>query len=112
MRKYRSPTQLGRRTAVGLFAAGLAAPFIRPSYAQAARPEQTSIPDILKGSGEVRIATFGGTMQDTQMKAYFEPFEKISGIKVRAFPGSDPTRPWSKPATSNGTWRSSAVARS
>jgi putative spermidine/putrescine transport system substrate-binding protein len=70
----------GRRTVLGLVTAGVAAPFIRPSLAQQAWPEQTTIPEILKGSGEVRIATFGGTMQDTQVKAYFEPFEKISGI--------------------------------
>ncbi len=50
------------------------------------------MPDILKGSGEVRIATPGGSMAETQQKAYFEPFEKITGIKVRAFPGSDPTK--------------------
>ena len=52
---------------------------IRPSLAQQAWPEQTTIPDILKGSGEVRIAGFGGTMNDAQIKAYYEPFEKISG---------------------------------
>ena len=59
---------LGRRTALGLVGAGLAAPFIRPSFAQAAWPEQTTIPDILKGSGEVRIAGYAGTMQEAQMK--------------------------------------------
>ena len=92
MRSHRSKTPFGRRTALGLIGTGLAAPFIRPALAQAAWPEVTSIPDALKGTGEVRIATFGGTMQETQTKAYFEPFEKLSGIKVRAFPGSDPTK--------------------
>jgi putative spermidine/putrescine transport system substrate-binding protein len=111
MRKDRSPTPFGRRAAVGLFAAGLAAPFIRPSHAQAAWPEQTSIPDILKGSGEVRIATFGGTMQDAQMKAYFEPFEKISGIKVRAFPGSDPTKIKAMVETGNVEWDMAQLSR-
>jgi len=86
----------GRRSALGLVGAGLAvplaAPFIRPSFGQAAWPEQTTVPDILKGSGEVRIATFGGTMQETQQRAYFEPFEKITGIKVRPFPGSNATK--------------------
>jgi len=107
MSRQRSTT-FGRRTTFGLLGAGLAAPFIRPAAAQAAWPEQTTIPEILKGSGEVRIAGFGGTMNDAQVKAYYEPFEKISGIKVRAFPGSDPARP----PMSNGTWHSSAAARS
>src|SRR5215218_4907051 len=68
MSKHRS-TGFGRRATLGLLGAGLAAPFIRPSLAQAAWPEQTTIPDILKGSGEVRIAGFGGTMNDAQIKA-------------------------------------------
>ena len=49
MSKHRS-TRFGRRATLGLLGAGLAAPFIRPSLAQAAWPEQTTIPDILKGS--------------------------------------------------------------
>ena len=85
-----SKKTIGRRTTLGLVGASLVSgPFIRPSFGQAAWPEQTTVPDVLKGSGEVRIATFGGTMQEVQQKAYFEPFEKITGIKVRAFPGSD-----------------------
>ena len=41
-------TRFGRRTTLGLLGAGLAAPFIRPAAAQAAWPEQTTIPEILK----------------------------------------------------------------
>jgi putative spermidine/putrescine transport system substrate-binding protein len=100
-----------RRAALGLLGAGLAAPFIRPSLAQAAWPEVTSIPDILKGSGEVRIATFGGSMQETQIKAYFEPFEKLSGIKVRAFPGSDPTKIKAMVETGNVEWDMAQLSR-
>ena len=101
----------GRRTALGLVGAGLAAPFIRPSFGQAAWPEQTTVPDSLKGSGEVRIATFGGTMQETQVKAYFEPFEKITGIKVRAFPGSDPTKVKVMVETGNVEWDMAQLSR-
>lgn len=105
----------GRRSALGLvgagIATGLAAPFIRPSYGQAAWPEQTTVPDSLKGSGEVRIATFGGTMQETQQRAYFEPFEKISGIKVRAFPGSDPTKIKAMVDTGNVEWDMAQLSR-
>lgn len=103
---------IGRRTALGLVGTGLvAAPFIRPSYGQAAWPEQTTVPDILKGSGEVRIATFGGTMQETQQKAYFEPFEKITGIKVRAFPGSDVTKIKAMVDTGNVEWDMAQLSR-
>jgi putative spermidine/putrescine transport system substrate-binding protein len=111
MRTHRFRSRLGRRTTLGLLGAGLAAPFIRPSLAQPAWPEQTTIPDILKGSGEVRIATFGGTMQETQQKAYFEPFEKISGIKVRAFPGSDSTKIKAMVETGNVEWDLAQLSR-
>ena len=66
MGDHRSPTRFSRRAVVGLLGAAIAAPFIRASRAETAWPEQTSIPDILKGTGEVRIATFGGTMQEVQ----------------------------------------------
>ena len=69
MPNHHTPSRLGRRAVLGLLGAGLAAPFIRPSRADTPWPEQTSIPDSLKGSGEVRIATFGGTMQEAQTKA-------------------------------------------
>jgi putative spermidine/putrescine transport system substrate-binding protein len=111
MRRHRSQTPFGRRTALGLLGTGLAAPFIRPASAQAAWPEVTSIPDALKGTGEVRIATFGGTMQETQQKAYFEPFEKLSGIKVRAFPGSDPTKIKAMVETGNVEWDMAQLSR-
>jgi putative spermidine/putrescine transport system substrate-binding protein len=111
MRNHSFPSKFSRRTAIGLLGAGLAAPFIRLSHAQSAWPEQTTIPDMLKGSGEVRIATFGGTMQETQQKAYFEPFEKISGIKVRAFPGSNPTKIKAMVETGNVEWDMAQLSR-
>ena len=104
-------SRFGRRAALGVLGAGLAAPFIRPSFAQAAWPEVTSIPDALKGTGEVRIATYGGTMQETQTKAYFEPFEKLSGIKVRAFPGADPTKVKAMVDTKSVEWDMAQLSR-
>ena len=101
----------GRRSALGVLGAGLAAPFVRPSWAQNAWPEQTTIPDILKGSGDLRIATFGGTMQETQIKAYFEPFEKATGIKVKAFAGSDPTKVKAMVETGNVEWDLAQLSR-
>jgi putative spermidine/putrescine transport system substrate-binding protein len=111
MSNHRSPSRFSRRAVLGLVGAGLAAPFIRPSRADAPWPEQTSIPDGLRGSGEIRIATFGGTMQDAQMKAYFEPFEKISGIKVRPFPGSNPTKIKAMVETGSVEWDMAQLSR-
>jgi putative spermidine/putrescine transport system substrate-binding protein len=107
----RSPRLFSRRAAVGLLSAAVAAPFIRLGHAETAWPEQTTIPDILKGSGEVRIAGFGGTMQEVQQKAYFEPFEKITGIKVRAFPGSDPTTIKAMVETGSVEWDMAQLSR-
>jgi len=59
------------------------------AYAASELPEVTSVPEALKGSGEVRVVCYGGTVQDAQRRAYFEPFERLTGIKVRDFPGAD-----------------------
>src|ERR1700761_4266088 len=104
-------SRFGRRTAFGVLGVGLAAPFIRDGFAQNAWPEQTAVPDSLKGSGEVRIATFGGTMQETQRKAYWEPFEKATGIKVRDFAGSDPTKIKAMVETKNIEWDMAQLSR-
>lgn len=96
---------ISRRRAVGLIIAGLAAPsVIRSAAAEPALPEQTTIPDILKGSGEVRIASWGGSYQAAQQKAWFEPFEKATGIKVRAFPDADPAKVKAMVDTGNLEW--------
>jgi len=55
-------------------------------------PEITSIPEKLKGSGSVRVCSYGGAFQDAQRKAYFEPFERLSGIKVIESQGPDPVK--------------------
>lgn len=52
-------------------------------------PEITSIPDALKGTGEVRVVAYGGAAQAALRKAFFEPFEKLSGIKVVDLEGAD-----------------------
>ena len=50
-------------------------------------------------------------MQEAQQQAYFEPFEKISGIKVRAFPGSDPTKIKAMVETGNVEWDMAQLSR-
>jgi putative spermidine/putrescine transport system substrate-binding protein len=68
----------------------LAAPLIlRSALAQGSWPEQTTIPDILKGSGEVRVVNYGGAAMEAQQKAYLQPFERATGITVIAMPGAD-----------------------
>jgi putative spermidine/putrescine transport system substrate-binding protein len=112
MGKRQDLTKFGRRSALGLVGAGLSAPFIlRQAGAEPAWPEQTSIPDSLKGSGEVRVAGYGGTMQETQQKAYFEPFEKATGIKVRVFPGASPTKVKAMVDTHNVEWDIAQLSR-
>lgn len=101
-------TPFSRRAVLGL----LAAPALLPGRGEAQTlPEMTSIPDALKGSGELRIATFGGTMQEVQRRAYFEPFEKLSGIKVRDFAGSDFTKIKAMVETGNVEWDLAQVSR-
>jgi putative spermidine/putrescine transport system substrate-binding protein len=82
---------------LGLSAAAAAAIYrtLGPSLAWAdtpALPDITSIPDKLKGSGVVRVCSYGGAFQDAQRKAYFEPFERLSGIKVVESQGPDPVK--------------------
>jgi len=76
-------------------AAALTQPFAFPVAALAADvepPKIDSIPDKLKGSGMVRICSYGGALQDAQRKAYFKPFEELSGIKVIEAEGPDPAK--------------------
>ena len=103
-------TPPSRRATLGL---ALAAPFVLPSAlrAQGSMPELTSIPDALKGTGEIRVATFGGSMQENQRLAYFEPFEKYSGIRVRHFPGSDSTKIRAMVDTGNVEWDLAQLSR-
>jgi len=37
---------------------------------------------VLKGSGDVVVCTWGGSYTDAQVSALFDPFTKLSGIKV------------------------------
>ncbi len=63
----------------------------RPAFAAdaPALPEITSVPANLKGSGTVRVCSWGGALQKAQREAYFKPFEKLCGIKVIESEGPD-----------------------
>ncbi len=52
-------------------------------------PEYDGIPENLKGSGEVRVQSWGGAFQDAQREAYFKPFQELSGITVVESEGPD-----------------------
>jgi len=80
--------QLGRRQVLALGAAASLASW-RALAADAPLPTIPPIPEKLKGTGELRIAAYGGTGQDAERKAYYQPFAEMSGIKVHDFPGAD-----------------------
>ena len=67
-------------------------------------PDVTEIPENLKGSGEVTVASYGGAFQDAQREAYFKPFEQLSGIKVNEAEGPDPAKIKAMVDTGNVEW--------
>ena len=75
-------------------AAAMTSQFAMPALA-APEPELPAIkdfPDKLKGSGVVRVSSYGGVFQAAQRRAYFKPFEELSGIKVIDTEGPDPVK--------------------
>ncbi|MDP9365132.1 MAG: ABC transporter substrate-binding protein, partial [Chloroflexota bacterium] len=67
-------------------------------------PEISSIPEHLKGSGEVVVVSYGGAFQDAQREAYFKPFEQLSGIKVIEAEGPDTAKVKAMVDTGNVEW--------
>jgi putative spermidine/putrescine transport system substrate-binding protein len=97
---------LSRRHLLALGAAAATTPFwsYRALAQGAPLPELPPLPEKLKGTGEVRVAEYGGSMQDAQRTAYFEPFEKLSGIKTRYFAGADLNKVKAMVETGNIEW--------
>jgi len=89
-----------------LFAAGI--PLTRAAAQDATPtselPEMTEIPENLQGSGEVVVASYGGTFQDAQREAYFRPFEELSGITVREAEGPSMAQVQAMVDTGNIEW--------
>ena len=84
----------GGRVAAGASAASILFQAGIPLYASAQEeapplPEYDGIPENLKGSGEVRVQSWGGAFQDAQREAYFIPFQELSGITVIESEGPD-----------------------
>ncbi|WP_027348674.1 ABC transporter substrate-binding protein [Halotalea alkalilenta] len=64
--------------------------FALPALAQEVTlPEITTVPDALKGSGEVRYCSYGGALQEAQRRAYLQPFTELTGIRVIESEGPD-----------------------
>src|SRR5262245_48402197 len=110
---------LDRRRLLGLAAwatVGMQALGATRAFAQSSPPpklpEITTIPDRLKGSGVVRIAGYGGTAQDAERTAYFQPFEKLSGIKTIDVPGADLNKVKAMVDTGNIEWDVVQLGRS
>jgi putative spermidine/putrescine transport system substrate-binding protein len=104
-----------RRRFLALSAIAATAPFLgtRPLRAQTADLiALDTIPEKLKGSGEVRIASYGGTAQDAERKAYFEPFGRLSGINTRDFAGADINKVKAMVETGNVEWDVVQLSRS
>jgi putative spermidine/putrescine transport system substrate-binding protein len=98
--------KLDRRNVLALGIAAAASPVTawRALAQDVALPEIPPVPERLTGSGELRIAAYGGTAQDAERKAYFEPFEKLTGIKVRDFAGADLNKVKAMVDTGNVEW--------
>jgi putative spermidine/putrescine transport system substrate-binding protein len=99
-------TELDRRAFLALGAAAASGLVARGARADDAPKlaEYTSIPDKLKGSGELRIAGYGGTAQDAQRKAYYEPYGRLSGVNVKDFAGADINKVKAMVETGNVEW--------
>ena len=75
-------------------------------------PEVPPIPEKLKGSGQVRVVGFGGSGQDAQRRAYFEPFSRLSGITVQDIAGADINKVKAMVDTGNVEWDVVQLGRS
>ena len=78
-----APTSTGIRIARSAFFAAAALQFGAAVLWSAAAQD---VPARLKGTGEVVITSGGGTWEDAQRKAFFDPFQRDTGIKVVLVP--------------------------
>jgi putative spermidine/putrescine transport system substrate-binding protein len=97
----------------GGMAAALAAPMLSGSaFAQDVKlPDFKDIPASWKGSGQVVVVTWGGLGTDMQRKAWFEPFEKLCGIKVVEAVGPDPAKVKAMVDTKTTSWDVCQIGR-
>jgi len=94
---------------------GLAAATVFPRHLlaqeEADLPQFGEIPQAWKGSGEVVVVTWGGIGTEMQRKAWFEPFEKLCGIKVVEAVGPDPAKVRAMVDTNTVQWDVCQIGR-
>ena len=67
-------------------------------------PEITDVPEKLKGSGEVIVASWGGAVLDAQLISTIDPFQELTGIKVTVAESPDPSKIKAMVDTGNIEW--------
>ena len=93
-----------RHFMIGAAAVGLAG-LAGQARAQAGSfPIIKSVTDRLKGSGELRIATAGGALAEAERKAFMEPFQKLTGIKIIETEGFSTAKIKAQVDTKNVEW--------
>lgn len=99
-----------------LGAAALGATSLLPTMRARAQmpdmPELTSVPDRLKGTGQVRICNPGGAIADAERVAMYEPFTKLTGIEVVEQSNSTITRVKAQVDAGNIEWDVATLGRS
>ncbi|WP_210496548.1 ABC transporter substrate-binding protein [Microvirga antarctica] len=106
-----------RRDFLLRYGGGLAAAMAMPMLSTGAfgqteaMPEFKDIPQAWKGSGQVVVVTWGGIGTDMQRKAWFEPFEKLCGIKVVEAVGPDPAKVKAMVDTKTTSWDVCQIGR-
>lgn len=87
-------------------------PAVKARAQTEALPEFGSIPDKLKGSGQVRICNPGGAIGEAERIAMYEPFTRLTGIEVIEQSGSNPAKVKAQVDAGNIEWDVATVGRS
>jgi putative spermidine/putrescine transport system substrate-binding protein len=113
--RNRQPFKVDRRNFV-LGAAALGAASMLPAMrAQAQSPDMPvhkSVPEKLKGKGQVRICNPGGAIGDAERVGIYEPFTKLTGIEVLEQSGSTITKIKAQVDAKNIEWDVATTGRS
>lgn len=112
--EYTRRDLLRRSGALAALTGGVAlvgtSPFARLAAAQDATPGAVDLPEIsdvpekLKGSGEVIVASWGGAVLDAQLISTINPFQELTGIKVTVAESPDPSKIKAMVDTGNIEW--------
>jgi putative spermidine/putrescine transport system substrate-binding protein len=87
-------------------------PAMRARAQAANMPEMKSVPDKLKGSGQVRVCNPGGAIGDAERVGIYEPFTKLTGIEVVEQSGSTISKIKAQVDAKNIEWDVATTGRS